>query len=264
MEELQLGPNGGLVYCLEYLEANLDWLKERLDGLGNRYVLFDLPGQIELFTHHLSLRRIVDQLGKWNYRLAAVHLVDSHYCSDASKFISILLLSLSAMMQLELPHLNVLSKIDMIESMGRLDFNLDFFTEVQDLKYLLPRLAQSTRFSNKFTKLNEALIECIEDYSLVSFATLNIMDKESVHRILRLVDKANGFAFGGFAQGNEAIFEVADSADWQQRDVADVQERYMRDVGDFLLSDDEEDGEVDIDAAVEAAVAPPPSAPTRP
>jgi GTPase SAR1 family protein len=32
-QELGLGPNGGLVYCLEYLEQNLDWLAERLAPL---------------------------------------------------------------------------------------------------------------------------------------------------------------------------------------------------------------------------------------
>eukprot|EP00958_Prasinococcus_capsulatus_P000742 scaffold51_cov401-Prasinococcus_capsulatus_cf.AAC.48 len=32
MEELGLGPNGGLLYCMEYLEENLDeWLAEALE-----------------------------------------------------------------------------------------------------------------------------------------------------------------------------------------------------------------------------------------
>ena len=34
MEEFGLGPNGGLVYCMEYLLHNIDWLKEELDGYG--------------------------------------------------------------------------------------------------------------------------------------------------------------------------------------------------------------------------------------
>jgi len=49
METYGLGPNGGLVYCLEFLEANLDWLTEKLDALaakGIRYYLFDFPGQV--------------------------------------------------------------------------------------------------------------------------------------------------------------------------------------------------------------------------
>jgi len=38
MEELSLGPNGGLLYCMEYLEENLDeWLGEQLQvGAGRR------------------------------------------------------------------------------------------------------------------------------------------------------------------------------------------------------------------------------------
>ena len=31
MDELKLGPNGGLVYCMEYLVDNIDWLEETLD-----------------------------------------------------------------------------------------------------------------------------------------------------------------------------------------------------------------------------------------
>jgi hypothetical protein len=33
MDEFDLGPNGGLVYCMEYLEKNLDWLQEALKPL---------------------------------------------------------------------------------------------------------------------------------------------------------------------------------------------------------------------------------------
>lgn len=31
MEEYNLGPNGAMLYCIEFLEANFDWLVERLD-----------------------------------------------------------------------------------------------------------------------------------------------------------------------------------------------------------------------------------------
>lgn len=69
-------------------------------------------------------------------RLAAVHLVDAHLCSDPAKYISALLLSLSTMLHLELPHVNLLSKIDLIEQYGKLQFNLDFYTEVSCLPTL--------------------------------------------------------------------------------------------------------------------------------
>lgn len=53
-------------------------------------------------------------------QFTAVHLVDAHLCSDPGKYVSALLLSLSTMIHLELPHVNVLSKIDLIESYGKL------------------------------------------------------------------------------------------------------------------------------------------------
>ena len=30
MEELGLGPNGGMVYCIEFLEKNADWLIDKM------------------------------------------------------------------------------------------------------------------------------------------------------------------------------------------------------------------------------------------
>lgn len=46
MSEFQLGPNGGMLYCLEYLEQNVDWLLERVHQLRHKYLIFDLPGQV--------------------------------------------------------------------------------------------------------------------------------------------------------------------------------------------------------------------------
>jgi len=59
-------------------------------------------------------------------QLTAVHLVDAHLCSDPGKYISALLLTLSTMLHMELPHINVLSKIDLIESYGKLGAVITF------------------------------------------------------------------------------------------------------------------------------------------
>ena len=37
------------------------------------YVLFDCPGQVELFTHHSSLRKIFFQIEKLGYRVCSHH-----------------------------------------------------------------------------------------------------------------------------------------------------------------------------------------------
>lgn len=53
-------------------------------------------------------------------QLAAVHLSDASYLTDPSKYVSVLLLSLRTMLQLEMPHVNVLSKMDVITKFGDL------------------------------------------------------------------------------------------------------------------------------------------------
>ncbi len=82
------------------------------------YFIFDSPGQAELYTHHESLARIVARLGRspLNLRLTAIHLVDAHHCTDGYKFVAAALVSLQAMVRLELPHINVLSKADLREA----------------------------------------------------------------------------------------------------------------------------------------------------
>ncbi|KAJ7525525.1 hypothetical protein O6H91_17G054700 [Diphasiastrum complanatum] len=222
MAEHSLGPNGGLVYCMDYLEKNIDWLQSKLQPLAkDHYFLFDFPGQVELFTLHSNAKNVIHVMtNKWDYRLTAVHLVDAHLCSDPGKYVSALLLSLSAMLHLELPHINVLSKIDLIESYGKLD--------VQDLSYLQNHLDQDPR-SAKYRKLTKSLCELIEDYSLVSFTTLNIQDKESVMDIVKLIDKSNGYVFAGI-EGNINEFNkiAAGPLDWDYYRNAAVQEKYFK------------------------------------
>jgi hypothetical protein len=74
MEAEELGPNGGVLYAAEELEHNFEWLQEGLKEFGDDYILFDCPGQVELFTHHGSLRNIFLRLQKLGYRVRPHHL----------------------------------------------------------------------------------------------------------------------------------------------------------------------------------------------
>lgn len=238
-ERMRLGPNGSLMYCMEYLADNYDWLKEQLAsaaktddaGSGDAYVLFDCPGQVELYTHHQAMRQLTDKLqNEWNYRLCAVHLVDSHHCNDPGKFVSILLMSLSTMLQLELPHVNVLSKIDLVEAYGKLAFNLDFYTDVMDLSYLLEQISDDP-FAQRYKALTAALVELVEGFSLVGFHTLSINDAESVSRLALAVDKASGYVSTGSAHGNGEFSLLTAAYEANPEHLSDTflsQEKYMQ------------------------------------
>ncbi|CAI9719593.1 Hypothetical predicted protein [Octopus vulgaris] len=228
MENLKLGPNGGLIYCMEYLDKNLDWLVNKLKLIPkDHYIMFDCPGQVELYTHHNAVHNIVEALQKLDYRLVAVHLVDAHYCSDTGKFISVLLTSLITMLQVSLPHVNVLSKADLIQKYGKLAFNLDFYTDVLDLNYLLERL-QDDEIFRKYKKMNAAMVGIIEDYSLVSFVALNITQNSSLLRVLQTVDKAVGYMFGDTEERNiQSLLSCAIGAEFEYEKIKDIQERYV-------------------------------------
>lgn len=193
MEELDFGPNGGLVYAMEFLTKNMDWLEEELERYGDDdYLILDCPGawvdchgrggaagpgpglgrvlrcapctqaavllhrrrlrltcvvplsprlgtgQIELYTHIPVMPAVVALLQREGFNVCGVYLVrarpaaapptdarrgrlraltctcgslrmqlDAMFVSDVSKLLSGTLMALSAMMHLELPHVNV-------------------------------------------------------------------------------------------------------------------------------------------------------------
>jgi len=99
------------------------------------------------------------------------------------------------MLQIELPHVNILSKMDLIQQYGKLAFNLDFYTDVLDLSYLCETL-DSDIILKKYKRLNEKICDVVSDYSLLSFVPLNIQLRSNIIRCIQCVDRANGYIYG--------------------------------------------------------------------
>ncbi|KAJ8913629.1 hypothetical protein NQ315_007346 [Exocentrus adspersus] len=191
-EELHFGPNGGLVFCIEYLLENSDWLHDKLGDQEEDYILFDCPGQIELYTHLSAMRKLVKQLQNWNFSLCSVFLIDVQFMTDGAKFLSGTMAALSVMVNLELPHINILSKMDLLSKGARK--RLDRFLE-PDPHSILGNIEPSGRltFNNKYRKLTETIGKIIEDYSLVRFIPLNLKDHESISDVLLTIDNVIQF-----------------------------------------------------------------------
>jgi len=196
-EELKLGPNGGLVFCWEYLMSNTDWLEEQInsgveDGveIEDDYILFDCPGQIELYTHMKVVRQFVDLLQTWNFRVCGVFLIDSHFMVDGAKFLSGAMAALSAMVNLEIPHVNVLSKIDLLGKDARKQ--LDVFLEPDTLALTSISASESEAhksvFDQKYAALSESLGRVLDDYSLVKFVPLDITNEENISDLFLTID----------------------------------------------------------------------------
>lgn len=194
-DELHYGPNGGLIFCLEYLIENSNWLQSQLCGSADDetvegdpdddYIIFDLPGQIELYTHLKMGKQLCELLQSWNFRVASVFLLDSQFMIDGSKFLSGTMAALSVMANLELPHINVLSKMDLLSKGAR--HRLDQYLE-PDSRHLLADVTNNSGWGQKYRKLSETIGNLIEDFSLVRFIPLNINDEESLSDLLLIID----------------------------------------------------------------------------
>lgn len=185
-EELKFGPNGGLVFCIEYLLENSDWLRDQLGDGDDEYYLFDCPGQIELYTHLTAIKSLVNMLQNWGFNICTVFLVDVQFMVDGAKFLSGTMAALSVMVNLELPHVNILSKMDLLSKGAKKQ--LERFLEPDAYSLLADMESSSSRFYGKYKKLSKAIGRLIEDYSLVRFYPLNIRDEQSVADILLTID----------------------------------------------------------------------------
>lgn len=191
------------VWPRRYLLENEGWLNDHLESfLEDDYLLFDCPGQVELYSHVPVLKRVSHLLQKHGFNVCGVYLVDALFVTDASKLISGNLMALSAMVHFELPHVNVLSKCDLLlaSSTGALDSKDKGAGDAESKmavleRYLTPSGDALVSELNKamgprFKLLNESLAKVLDEYSLVSFVPLDITDEDSIETLMLQVDHA--------------------------------------------------------------------------
>ncbi|KAJ7638750.1 GPN-loop GTPase [Roridomyces roridus] len=199
MGELNYGPNGGLVYCFEYLLQNMDWLEEELGGYDDDYLIFDCPGQIELYTHHPFLPTLVQHLTRMGIRTSAAYLIESQFMEDKYKFFSGVLSAMSAMVNLEIPWINIMSKMDLVKSNpedpsggARNGFrgqrNVARYLDPDPLLLASARGQEENTANPRFHALNQAIVQLIEDHPLVSFLPLDLTSSDSLETVISHID----------------------------------------------------------------------------
>lgn len=218
MEELQYGPNGGLVFCLEYLLENIEWLTSDLGEYQDEFLIVDCPGQIEIFTHSDIMSRIVEVFRTADYKPCALYLLESLFLLDVTKFFSGVLTATSAMLQLGIPHLNLISKMDLLRMDGRgrteqlglgaregsdeeedeEEYDVEDETHrlhryfYPDSTLLTEKLSEST--PSKYLQLNQALVQLVDEYDMVNFIPLNVKKSASLDNVLMHIELATQFS----------------------------------------------------------------------
>ncbi|TNJ28277.1 ATP-binding protein [Giardia muris] len=133
-----LGPNGGLIYALEFLYMNSDWLLNEIDdailkrrkddGFTNDpFLIIDLPGQVECYIAHTGLSHFLEDLVfVQGINLCTLFTLDCRYLLDPRLYLSTSLSVTAQQVSIPTPAIQVLTKSDLLTE-----------TEAQELENVL-------------------------------------------------------------------------------------------------------------------------------
>ena len=113
MRQYDLGPNGSMIMANDLIASKIDELQNAVDNVNPDYLIVDTPGQIELFAYRASGPFLVQNLNSEQKVVMFLH--DGSLITTPMNFVSIALLATSVKLRLNLPQVNVITKIDLIE-----------------------------------------------------------------------------------------------------------------------------------------------------
>lgn len=117
MKEYGVGPNGAQIIAADMLTLNIDEMKEIIDSFGTDYVIFDTPGQMELFVLRQSGKFLIESFGANQSMIA--FLYDPVISRTPSGFITLMLQAASVQVRFNVPFLSLLAKSDLLANAER-------------------------------------------------------------------------------------------------------------------------------------------------
>ena len=157
-----------------------------------------------------ALVKHLTSTGALNVNLCATYLLESTFVIDRAKFFAGTLSAMSAMLMLGVPHVNVMSKMDLVKgtiTRKELKRFLDPDTTLLDddpadtdatvasaeERGADPSGSKSVMAGGSFKRLNRAVADLIAEMSMVSFLQLDVQDEDSIGAILSYIDDAIQF-----------------------------------------------------------------------
>ncbi|KAJ3116007.1 GPN-loop GTPase 1 [Phlyctochytrium bullatum] len=141
MKQYTLGPNGAILTALNLFTTKFDQVLEILskrapkleyecifsrNNFADSYVLFDTPGQIEIFTWSASGAIITDTVAA-TYPACIAYIIDTPRSSSPVTFMSNMLYAVSILYKTRLPFILVFNKTDVVSH----DFAVEWMTDFE-------------------------------------------------------------------------------------------------------------------------------------
>lgn len=187
MEEFMLGPNGAIVASVDLTLNFIHELREEIfEAASEGYVLFDTPGQMEIFAfRRTGVEMVRELLGE---RGGVVFLIDSALATTPSAFASQIFLASSVYYRFRIPQLNVFNKIDLL-SENELEKMVNWVREPSSLlSELEEELMGEERLMVK--GLLEAVKGFLESFSIYFASTKAMKGLDNIYADLQKVYRA--------------------------------------------------------------------------
>ncbi|KAL6447912.1 hypothetical protein ACFW04_000171 [Cataglyphis niger] len=134
MKQYKLGPNGGIVTSLNLFTTKFHQVIELINKASeeHNFVVFDTPGQIEVFTWSASGSIITEALAS-HFPTIVIYVVDTARSVKPITFMSNMLYACSILYKTKLPFIVVMNKIDIVEHSYAIDWMRNFETFQEEL-----------------------------------------------------------------------------------------------------------------------------------
>jgi GPN-loop GTPase len=185
MEEFYLGPNGALLFCMEYLMDNLEWLEHEINKSLEDHFILDLPGQIELYSHNSLMKELSIYLNyRCNLNIVGLFMLDCQFIIDIGKFFSGTITALTTMISLDIPHYNILNKMDLLKNSPKKVIEKFFYP---NSKILINELNMIINY--KYKRLTLKISKLLEDFSMIHYIPLDVSSPDKLAYLLQSINQ---------------------------------------------------------------------------
>jgi GTPase SAR1 family protein len=187
MEEYGLGPNGAQIIAADMLAIYSTRIREMLDLNEGRYIIFDTPGQMELFSFREATRELVKSLVPNSY---LVYLVDPFNARTPTGFVTQLMLSALSRLRFQVPSIEVLSKADLMEDKMKEDIRR--WQELPD-QLMEDVISEAGQEPGMARELSVGINKALEDLGIASkLFPVSSATGEGIERIYEVIQLTYG------------------------------------------------------------------------
>ncbi|GAU91103.1 hypothetical protein RvY_03422 [Ramazzottius varieornatus] len=182
MKKFGLGPNGGIITSLNLFTTKFSGVLELLEKRKQQveYMVFDTPGQIEVFTWSASGAIITEALAD-AFPTVVVYVMDVLTGSSPITFMSNMLYACSILYKSKLPFVIALNKVDLIDPTGVLRWITDF--EAFDLA-----VEQEKSYAGNLSRSLGLILE--EFYGAIKTVPVSARSGEGLPQLFKAVNES--------------------------------------------------------------------------